>query len=73
MAAPPRSPSSGCPERLEFYEGQVDGRSRAILVAHPERTREGGFIADRQIENWPGAIEKGANDAELAWKKEASR
>jgi hypothetical protein len=62
---------AGLPEvwRLEVYEGQLGDRPRAILVAHPQRTNEGVYVAERRIENWPGAIEKGVKDEELAGKR----
>ena len=55
--------------RLEVYEGDAGERSRAIFVGHPDRPRDGVFAAEHLIQNWPGAIEKGVKDDELAKKK----
>jgi hypothetical protein len=57
--------------RLEVYELEANGKSRAIYVAHPERSKEGVIVAERPIRNWPGAIESGVKGEELVRPKPA--
>ena len=56
--------------RLQVYEGQS---GRAILVGHPDSSRQGGFVVDVPIENWPGEIEKGVKTDARAGKSQDSK